>query len=186
MNEEIFGILNDADDVMESVGCDPLGMNVVEEGMENVNLNSLTAKDLQNPEKLNMVKAKIASMDSTDGLMNAYSKVNKLMSLGGAALTAVNHSGGNEEMRNIAGVLTLGNVVLGAINKKIKKSVTMKEYNELKKIDGLLTKAIADMKNNQTKASKDERDKIQDAIDKAEQMKAYIASKQDKQMSRHA
>lgn len=185
MNEEIIGILNDADEVMESVNCDPLGMNIVSE-IANANLNSLTAKDLQDPEKMAMVKAKISSIDSTDGLMHIYSKVNKLMTVGGAAATAITHQTGDTDYRDLAGALTLGNIVLGAINKKVKKSVAMKEYNELKKIDGLLTTAISDMKKNLAKASGSDKDKIQNSIDKAEQLKAYIASKKDQQMNRHA
>lgn len=184
MTNEIFEIMNDADEVMENVDYDPFGMNVVIEGVKNANLNSLTAKDLQDPEKLNMVKAKIASIDSADGLMNAYSKVNKLLTLGGAGVTAMALKDNGDA--NLAGALTIGNAVLGMINKRVKKSVAMKEYNEIKKLDVLLKKAIADMKKAQSSASKEEKDRLQDSIDRAEQMQSYIASKQDQLMNRHA
>ena len=62
----------------------------------------------------------------------------------------------------------------------------MKEYNEIKKLDVLLKKAIADMKKAQSSASKEEKDRLQDSIDRAEQMQSYIASKQDQLMNRHA
>ena len=201
MNEEIFAILNDADEVMESVGADPLGMKTAlgkinrkdkqsKSPKANVSLNSLTATDLQNPETVKIVKMKLASLDSIDKLSTVYKKINKLLTIAGAGGTiyanrTINGMNSKESATSLGIALTLSNIALGAVNKCVKKAIDKKEYSELKKVDGLLTTSIADMKKALDKASGSEKQKLRDSINQAEQLKTYISSKQDAQFKRN-
>ena len=188
MTDEIFGIMNDADELMENVDYDPFGMNVVMEetaavtigGGPKVNLNSLTPQDLQDPEKLDAITRKINTIDTADKAAAILVKVNKVMTVGSAAVAGIGVAAGGPAGTNVAAtgiVGTIRNAILGVIARKVKKAIANKKFNELDKVDTLLNTAIADMKKQLSKASEKDKQKLQVSISKAEAVKTYIATK---------
>lgn len=176
MNEELFGILNDADEVMESVEYDPFGMNIVTEET-NVNINSLTAKDLQDPEKLDAITVQLNNINSANKAASVLSKITKVLAAGSVATTGLGVAGDNVFVTAKGIKWTLLNGILAVVSSRVKKSITKKNVSELNQVNSLLTTSIDDMKKAITKASSDdEKKKLQDSIDKAEKVKSYIES----------
>lgn len=90
MNEEIIGILNDADEVMESVTCDPFGMNGIV--LEGIKVNSLTSEQLQDPLVVKQLKKQIKSAKKWQTVLGVITKLNILLS-GGMMVGGVKAAG---------------------------------------------------------------------------------------------
>lgn len=180
MNEEIFGILNDADEVMESVGCDPLGMNTVMEA-KYVNLNTLTAKDLEDPENVNAITTQLGLVKSVDKLVALYLKFNKIMLAASGAVTGLGVAGGDVVTGAMGLYSVIVNAIIRVIAKRIKKSISNKSFGDLEKVDKALTTSIEDMKKALPKASGEDKKKLEASIQKAEALKQYVTSNLEKQ-----
>lgn len=91
MVEEIVELLNDADDVMESVEYDPFGMNIVTPSLEGVSMNSITSDQLQDPLVIKQLKKQIKSAKKWQTVLGIITKLNVLLSsvtVVGGAVTA--------------------------------------------------------------------------------------------------
>lgn len=175
MNEEIFGILNDADDVMESVGCDPLGMNTVTEA-KFVNLNTLTAKDLENPENVNAITTQLGFVKSVDKLVGLYLKFNKLALVTSGAAAGIGVATNNAIICTAGVYYVIVNAIIRALTKLLKKAISNKNFGDLEKVDKALTTSIEDMKKALPKASDEEKKKLEASIQKAEALKQYVTT----------
>lgn len=86
MNEEIFAILNDADDVMESVGCDPLGIsNALLEKTITVApslSSSLNEQNLKDPAVVSKLKKQLQSAKRWDKVLKVLQKLNAILAGG--------------------------------------------------------------------------------------------------------
>lgn len=91
MDEEIFGVINDADELMESISCDPFGMNTITiltgiyEGM------SISKNSLDNPKTVEKIKKQLKSAKRWESVLTVIQKLNMILVgltvVGGTAAT---------------------------------------------------------------------------------------------------
>ena len=88
-NEEILGIMNDADEVMESIDHDPFGMNILQESNVTITIDNL--KDNLNSDRLKdplivaKLKKDIQKAKNWDKVLNIIQKLNVIVA-GGALI----------------------------------------------------------------------------------------------------
>lgn len=108
MNEELFGVIHDADEVMESVNCDPFGMNVLNnqqyvsiyEGMD------ISKKSLDDPKVVMKLKKQLKNAKRWDVVLRTIQKLNAILAGltagAGAATTAVSTISGTASKATMA------------------------------------------------------------------------------------
>lgn len=145
MNEEIFGILNDADEVIESVGYDPLGMNTVLEKGINISVdniaNNLDPANLKDPLVVSKLKREIQSAKKWDKLLKVIQKLNAIVA-GGVFV------GGSAK---VASGMKVFNDASNAYNQAASSYLTTGDYNAVVNTSNAQFNAAADVAN--TKAS---------------------------------
>lgn len=83
LNDDFFSIINDSDDILESVSFDPFGMNVALEITTSPNLAStVNEKNLKDPAVVAQIKRQLRSAKRWDKVLKVIQKLNSILAGG--------------------------------------------------------------------------------------------------------
>lgn len=139
MNEELFGVINDADEVMENVNSDPFGMNTpnscdytgIYEGI------SISKNSLDNPKTVEKIKKQLKNAKRWDVVLRTIQKLNAILTwltagAGASATRAYKEIGRNARIISNNAAIELD--VYTAQHKMGAYRETIKEYERYKKV----------------------------------------------------
>ena len=209
MNEELFGILNDADEVIESVNCDPFGMTGVT--LEGINVATLTPDQMKDPFVVKQLKKQIQSAKKWQTVLGVITKLNVLLSGGmmvGGAVYAKNtlsdpnnnrysvdldpnpnvikrqHRGVIPEAANnaiLAVLVPILQLAISVLTTLVKKALANKELTNITVLNGQIDKSIS-LYEKQLKSniSDREKQKLESAISDLENLKTFLNKEGDR------
>lgn len=182
MTEELFGILNDADEVMESIGCDPLGMNTVLEGlpsmysMINGRLDKIDGYDLSKEEDIKKLQTKIKKTNDIKVILKIWTGLSLVVS-SGAFLSAAVHDPNTTSGKvgiSLSIIFGLLSLVSGQVSALISNAIRKSNEGELMYISKTLESTIKKLDDASNKATGAGKDKIEKQIRDAESFKNKV------------
>lgn len=177
MSDEIFGILNDADEVMESVGYDPLGMNFVIEAsaVSDKTMDKIDKYDLSNEEDITKLRTQLKKLNNIKIALKIWSKLNIIAAIGSTAL-GVSASIDSEDGNGVAtgAIIGLIAIVSGQISKLIAKHIESGKEGQLIYITKSLDSTISQLEGKLSSAKGPDRERIQKQIADAQSFKNKI------------
>lgn len=182
MTEELFGILNDADEVMESIGYDPLGMNTVLEGlpsmysMINGRLDKIDGYDLSKEEDIKKLQTKIKKTNDIKVILKIWTGLSLVVS-SGAFLSAAIHDPNTTSGKvgiSLSIIFGLLSLVSGQVSALISNAIRKSNEGELMYISKTLESTIKKLDDASNKATGAGKDKIEKQIRDAESFKNKV------------
>lgn len=187
MNEEIFGILNDADEVMESVGYDPLGMNVLLEAVPTMysiaynRMDKIDGYDLSKEEDIKKLQEKIKKTNNIKVILKIWSGVSvaaATASLLGSVVIDKDTTAGKVSA-SISAIFGLLSLVSSQVSALISNAIRKSNEGELMYISKTLDSTISQLEKKLNKANGLSKDTIEKQIRDAEAFKNKVDTQLD-------